>query len=330
MVSARRICPIAAVVAGFIYDTFAFANPGAGPKLSTTAPSRLQVLPPFPRTLKKGALPFRGGEARLLTTALQQSQSSAFSNKPAVSYYLVFSPGFAKKFALTTAGLLLFRINGIDSIVEKLFLETYILFPAMLQGLFSFGSNFILPLLSSSCCLVQLLINIAVGSSGCAGFNSLLGPLRPYFLSLFVYLNAISKPQAVQALLRYSIALMPEFVHVWKSLTSSQWRRNHSSLGHKNGSISATVQVKIPTMGCVACINKIESSLRKCAPANVVDATSWLDPNSKKGGSAKVKLSADSEEDLGALTTLVVQTIEGAGFGGCSIATVEVEGSKPQ
>jgi hypothetical protein len=79
-------------------------------------------------------------------------------------------------------------------------------------------------------------------------------------------------------------------------------------------------------MGCVACINKIESSLRQCAPSKIVDAASWLDPDKLKGGRAKVSFVADSKEEMDSVVQLVVNTIEGAGFGGASVATLKVDG----
>jgi hypothetical protein len=338
MISVKRkiLCSITAAIAvTHIRNVSAFVNPGGEnhflgpcPKPPPSVPGRLKNRSLFPRNFE-GTLPFRGGEAGDPSMAAQQSESSDDSVERATSYYLVWSPGFAKKFVLMTVGLLVLHLTRVDGHVGKIFSRAWGVFSGPLQGVLSLGPNFILPLLSSSCCLLQLVINVLVGSSGCAGFNTVLGPFRPYFLSFLAYLNLFSRPQAPEALLRYSIALMPEFLHFWNRLVSSQWRRSHSmTLQQNRGSISATVQVDIPTMGCVACINKIESSLRQCAPAKIVDATSWLDPDSPKGGRAKVMLSADSEEDLNALTELIVHTIAGAGFGGSSVTAVEVEDSK--
>jgi hypothetical protein len=46
----------------------------------------------------------------------------------------------------------------------------------------------VLGLLSSSCCVLQLLLNVF--SLGCAGFNTWLGPLRPLMLAITVSLQA--------------------------------------------------------------------------------------------------------------------------------------------
>lgn len=48
----------------------------------------------------------------------------------------------------------------------------------------------ILAMLSSSCCAIQLILNIA--SIGCAGLNTLLGPFRPTFLALTILLQCSS------------------------------------------------------------------------------------------------------------------------------------------
>eukprot|EP00966_Prymnesium_polylepis_P266398 6153786-Prymnesium_polylepis.2 len=45
-----------------------------------------------------------------------------------------------------------------------------------------------LGLLSSSCCVLQLLLNTL--SVGCAGFNTILGPIRPQMMALTLSLQA--------------------------------------------------------------------------------------------------------------------------------------------
>mmetsp|Transcript_16552 Transcript_16552/g.28875 ORF Transcript_16552/g.28875 Transcript_16552/m.28875 type:complete len:90 (-) Transcript_16552:218-487(-) len=76
-------------------------------------------------------------------------------------------------------------------------------------------------------------------------------------------------------------------------------------------------------MGCVACINKIESTLRDCAPDQIVSASSWLEED-RKGGCAKVDVFVDSEQDLDSLSRTVVDVIEGAGFRGSAVTTRQI------
>jgi copper chaperone CopZ len=196
--------------------------------------------------------------------------------------------------------------------------------------------NFLLPLLSSSCCLVQLLINVFVGAGGCAGFNSILGPVRPFFLAIFIYLNAITGGGNISnAMFRFSVAFLPEIVYFRNAYATTLWTRrveiikqqqqqedpNRSSLQQM---IRASMTVNIPTMGCVACINKIESTLRNCAPADsIISVSAWLE-NDRKGGSAKVDVTVNSQEELDDLSRMVVKTIEGVGFQGSTISNVQI------
>lgn len=268
----------------------------------------------------------RGGMTGV-SSVERYEESSLIPNESATSYNLIWSPGFASKFAAMTLALLLLHLTRLDTQIGGFITDSCFRFAEPLQGSLSMGSNYILPLLSSSCCLLQLLINIFVGSSGCAGFNTILGPYRPYLLSFLAFLNLISRPRLGRALLRGSIAFLPEAVHFWNRLRSSQWRKNHgTNVDPKStGLIRATIHVDIPTMGCTACINKIESSLRKCAPDYVVGATSWLDPNRPKGGLAKVETAMESEDDVNSLTETIMQAIKGAGFGGSKISAVEIK-----
>jgi hypothetical protein len=54
-----------------------------------------------------------------------------------------------------------------------------------------------------------------------------------------------------------------------------------------------------------------------------VSATSWLE-NARKGGSAKVDVIVDSEEELDDVKRMLVMTIESAGFEGSTISNLEI------
>ena len=53
----------------------------------------------------------------------------------------------------------------------------------------------LLSLLSSSCCVIQLALNML--SVGCAGFNSILGPARPFFLACALHARVLLRRAAV-------------------------------------------------------------------------------------------------------------------------------------
>ena len=82
-------------------------------------------------------------------------------------------------------------------------------------------------------------------------------------------------------------------------------------------------------MGCVACVNKIESSLRNQAPGSIETASSWLHPKEeggKKGGRAKIEVRVSSPNELDGLAETLVGAIEAAGFQGSTIESINVHG----
>lgn len=266
--------------------------------------------------------------------------TESMSSLPSSYYYLLWSPGFLTKCGIMGASLLGLHISGWDSQVAKIAFRKWVSLTSVLPStrflavprMVSF-QNLVLPLLSSSCCLLQLFINMLVGAGGCAGFNTILGPVRPYLLAFLAYLNIVTGAGIRQSVLRYGIALMPEGISFWNEYTNSQWRKSLStsavvtSSGTSNTTehlLRATMVVDIPAMGCVACINKIESNLRQCAPTKIVDATSWLQAD-RKGGLARVDFYAESEADLSSMTRRVVDVIEGAGFQGTTVAKIEIQ-----
>ena len=122
----------------------------------------------------------------------------------------------------------------------------------------------ILGLLSSSCCALQLLLNAF--SLGCAGFNTLLGPLRPYLLAATVFLQAcvwratftgIGPNLFASAIggttLCAALALMPEALQLCLRARS----------GVDKGGLARvdTVRVSVGGMGCTACTVKVQSAL---------------------------------------------------------------------
>ena len=61
--------------------------------------------------------------------------------------------------------------------------------PALARAIEEPGLWGVVGLLSSSCCALQLVLNAF--SVGCAGFNTVLGPLRPYLLALASVLQVL-------------------------------------------------------------------------------------------------------------------------------------------
>jgi len=234
-------------------------------------------------------------------------------------------------------------------------------------------SDFVLPMFASACCLIQLAINVVAG--GCAGFNTVLGPARPFSLALLLYLTAATIKTTPRPLFtttwRWSLALLPELLH-WYNQYVSQKRTKRilqqaaqttdtgsasavdlqqaettaaSTTGEKDAAdssgelVESTIELDIPTMGCVACINTIDAALWKVKPAKrsgtvdsdanveIVQAASSLyhpltDGPDKKGGRAVVKLRASPEIGQNAIQAALVDAVAQSGFDGATVQSV--------
>jgi copper chaperone CopZ len=185
-------------------------------------------------------------------------------------------------------------------------------------------------MLAGACCLLQLALNLV--SVGCAGFNTHLGPLRPYFVSLLLYLTALTsrlskhhRPASLASwgaatALRWSLALLPEALHLWNNRESWLPRRLLQPRGTVGSKIQAVVDLEVPTMGCAACINKIDGSLNKLE--SVVSAKSNL---KEAGGSTQVRIAVNTQAELDSALTLLTRTVDEAGFWGSTVESVKVE-----
>ncbi|KAL7570998.1 hypothetical protein ACA910_002620 [Epithemia clementina (nom. ined.)] len=180
---------------------------------------------------------------------------------------------------------------------------------------FAVWSNIVLPLAASACCLLQLALNLL--AIGCAGWNKVLGPIRPYFMALLVatslqQLRPLRSPLTLVG--RTAVALLPEALDwynrrpvsipfsptpdsgLWSNKNNNNIMAVPSKLLDKNNPQKEAagknvnveeVTIEIPSMGCVACIHSINGALRQVP--GVLSAQSQLHPlGIKKGGSATV------------------------------------------
>ncbi len=88
----------------------------------------------------------------------------------------------------------------------------------------------------------------------------------------------------------------------------------------------AKVRLTIPTMGCVACVNKVDSSIRRCVSAannNIREEKSWLADDLAKGGVAEVTLSGKTREEIDGVVEEVIAAVHDAGFV-CNVASLQV------
>ena len=295
--------------------------------------SPFQAGPPTIHIQGKGRTPSTTSMSALHAQSNAPTEQK-LSNPLATSYYLIWSKGFLPKFGLVAAILLGLHWAGIAGHIGLSLSRVWHthLSGAWQNVLAKCVPNFVLPLLSSSCCLVQLMINALVGAGGCAGFNTILGPVRPTFLALLAYLNWTARPPLATGVVRLSLALLPEMVHFANRWLAYAWQ-NRAIQAFTNDTddiITATVEVEIPTMGCVACVQKIDASLRQSAPSQILHATSWLDSDKEKGGRAKVHMALRSREELDSLNESILKSIDSAGFSGSSIVDLQFDENNKQ
>lgn len=219
--------------------------------------------------------------------------------KAHLKYHLIWSPNFWKKAVVSTIIIML-----LDKRIPLYFAK-----PCHQSRITAVA----LPLLSSSCCAIQLLIN-AVSGWGCAGFNSVLGPVRPILLSLLLYSTwKLSSQRPIGwTIISLFLAFLPELVHTFNLIQTTQWKQRQIT----GRSVTAKLQLAIPGMGCVACVNKIDASIRQCKSATrIAEEKSWLNaPEMGKGGMAELIISASSDEEVDDIVKSVISAIREAGF----------------
>ena len=174
-------------------------------------------------------------------------------------------------------------------------------------------------LLSSSCCALQLLLNAM--SMGCAGFNTVLGPMRPTLLSLTIVVQVSSwyvawsrawqwYPTAVSTVLVLSMSLLPEILQLLYSsrrsvlgaTSSSSASYPTSTTPPSDDDTTCCFKFRMTSVGCSACIVTVSAVLEKLAPVRQFHASMEDD--------ACLTVICDR----GTNQQLVLDTLEEAGF----------------
>lgn len=255
------------------------------------------------------------------TTITTRTTALATSPFALDKYHLIWSPGAWKKIVGTTAVMILLPKMNQLPLLRRVFHQqaaSPLFAGTTTSGLYS---NLVLPLAASSCCLLQLGLNVL--SVGCAGWNSYLGPVRPYFMGILMVSSWRHPPASLTTLLwRSVVTFLPELVHLYNQWATGRQERNQQDTiraATANGDLDQYImQVDIPTMGCVACIQNINSSLRKIP--GVIRATSELKPLGQKGGHATVVVATD---DTATMTNQIVDAAANAGFDGAYLTAMQ-------
>ena len=217
------------------------------------------------------------------------------------SGYLVWDDGFKEKFFVSATAFA--GVAAALSFNDIAVLETMSKLNALGWGA--------LGLLSSACCLFQLILNAM--SVGCAGFNTVLGPFRPYFLALAAVLQAwvwtieidaqshgapADESVVFGSLLCAVLSFLPEALSLWVA------RRGDDVTMSDDG---AMLMLRVSGMGCSACTAKVQDAL--AAVPGVAAAAVDLEAES-----ATLRLDgAYREVDVG---EEAVKALDAAGFAG--------------
>ena len=182
----------------------------------------------------------------------------------------------------------------------------------------SYVASVALGLLASSCCALQLFLGAF--SFGCAGFNTVLGPIRPQLLALTCAVQAWMWHEAlfdgrfeahscvVSSALCAALALLPELL-AWRLERSSSAERPLRAI---------SLDFKIEGMGCIACATTVSEVVRvacgKEATINVdLDAATLRIVAERRG--------AEGGAEAGALSKSLAAELAKAGFPATPIQT---------
>lgn len=134
----------------------------------------------------------------------------------------------------------------------------------------------LLGLLSSSCCALQLILNSM--SMGCAGFNTILGPIRPTLLAFTILVQFGSwyvawprpwqwAPTAVSSAVVLILSFLPELLSTYTFLkaTRRNYIKENSTTAEEEESATVSSNrsfcFQMTSVGCSACIATVSGVL---------------------------------------------------------------------
>jgi copper chaperone CopZ len=116
------------------------------------------------------------------------------------------------------------------------------------------------------------------------------------------------------------LAFLPELVEIYTNL-SVRNDQSITSASLSSNVVEAKLKLNIPTMGCVACVKKVNATIRGCssAAAHIRAETSWL--TGAKGGAAELIIRGRTSEEIGQIIEEVVAAVNVAGFR-CNVESI--------
>mmetsp|Transcript_5856 Transcript_5856/g.13558 ORF Transcript_5856/g.13558 Transcript_5856/m.13558 type:complete len:465 (-) Transcript_5856:75-1469(-) len=245
--------------------------------------------------------------------------------------HLVTEEGFLSRLGLNLVALtaIIFAVHSCDR-TRWLVVDAYDLLKLkLLTTAHAVGWWSAIGMLSSSCCVIQVLLNL--GGLGCAGFNAWLGPLRPTSMAVGVICQVISwsiafsKPwqwgsmallTAVSVLLTFS----PEILAAYHSSSyPSNATANQKSTGKHQ---EVHIQLNPGAIGCISCVTTVKSALSALPQIVYCDVTT--------DGFVRVQISTSAPGVEGAnMVDNILIKLAKAGFEGVHLLEATPKDSRP-
>eukprot|EP00045_Choanoeca_perplexa_P001261 m.18611 g.18611 ORF g.18611 m.18611 type:complete len:426 (+) comp10835_c0_seq1:134-1411(+) len=170
---------------------------------------------------------------------------------------------------------------------------------------FTLMLGFLLGLLSSSCCALQLLLGLL--GVGCAGFSTMFGPIRPAMLAMTTYFQVSMWHQyqgdrfwiyLASSVTTLVMCFTPEIIAVYNRTRGEV--RALKAVG--------SVDIRVPSMGCEACVMAIRR-----ASTNLPHVAGMV-PNVSQGQIAFLTDIRRSHSQYNALSKTLLEAVRAAGF----------------
>ena len=168
--------------------------------------------------------------------------------------HLIWSPSFAPQFAVAATACAVAVILLSQSPLARGAHAWYPIYDTVFvrTGLWTVAG-----LLSSSCCLLQIMLNAF--SIGCAGFNTVLGPPRPYFMAVAISMQALMWQAAISEAAPLEPAITSTALTV--CLTFLPEALNAATQRSAAPPAEDDLRIRVDGMGCTACSAKVKATL---------------------------------------------------------------------
>ena len=260
-------------------------------------------------------LAFSSPRATLVVANAANAANSSFEY---TEEHLIWSPSFAPQFAIAVTMCFVAALLVAQSPLARSGAHAW--YPLYDTLFVRTGLWTVVGLLSSSCCLLQLMLNAL--SIGCAGFNTILGPVRPYFMALALTLQALMW----QAVLADAAPLDPAIASTVQTVGLSFLPEALTVAMQRSAApppADGDLWLRVGGMGCTACSVKVKSALE--AVDGVASCTVAFEEGRvhlQLDSSAGVGAGAGAAEERAAVEQRAIAALVKAGFDGAPAADV--------